>query len=283
MTNIHEFSYTEQKLTTLPKRPDRSNKGTFGKVLCVCGSHGMAGAAYLAALGAYRSGSGLVEIFTPEENRVILGTLLPEAVLKIYDSSEPDTNLLESSIDNCSAVVVGCGLGRSHTALTLLKTVLRRSDRPTVIDADALNLISEQPALMKYTKGKIITPHPAEMSRLTGISIENILIDTKRAAYDMAKKYSLVCVLKDHNTVVSDGSDWIYVNKSGNSGMATGGAGDVLAGVIGALLAQKHLSLSPFDAATLGVYIHGLAGDRAAKALGEYSLMAKDIAENIRI
>ena len=283
MTDFYEFSYTEQKIAELPKRPERSNKGTFGRVLCVCGSYGMAGAAYLSALGAYRAGAGLVEIFTPEENRTILQTLLPEAVLKVYNTESPDTAQLESSIDSSSAVVIGCGLGKSRTALTLLKTVLIYSDKPTVIDADALNLLSEHPALMKYARSRIITPHPAEMSRLSGIPVEDILNNVKETAYDFAKKHSLVCVLKDHNTIVSDGSDKIYVNRSGNSGMATGGSGDVLAGIIGALLAQKHLALSDFDAATLGVYIHGLAGERAAKALGEYSVMARDIAENVRI
>ena len=283
MTNLFEFSYNEQKLSELPKRPERSNKGTFGRVLCVCGSYGMAGAAYLSALGAYRAGAGLVEIFTPEENRTILQTLLPEAVLKIYDADSPDTELLRSAIESSSSVVVGCGLGKSKSSLSLLKTVLRYSDKPTVLDADALNLLSEHPALMKYTEGKIITPHPAEMSRLTGIPTDEILKDTKNTAHAFAKKHSLVCVLKDHNTVVSDGSDNIYVNRSGNSGMATGGAGDVLAGIIGALLAQGHLELSTFEAATLGVYIHGLAGDRAAKAIGEYSVIAREIAENVRI
>lgn len=281
MTDFCEFSYTEGDLLALPARPARSNKYTFGKVLCVCGSYGMAGAAYLSALGAYRAGAGLVEIFAPDENRVILQTLIPEAVLKIYDSSSPDTDLLLDAMERCDAIVVGCGLGRSSTSLSLLKTVLKNSKVPTVIDADALNLIAEHPVLTKYLEGKIITPHMKEMSRLCKVDIDKILESPKQAAYDYAKAHGAICVLKDHNTIVSDGTERIYINKSGNSGMATGGSGDVLAGIIGALTAQSHLSLSKINAAALGVYIHGRAGDAAAEKHGEYGVMASDIANNI--
>ncbi|MBQ7384627.1 MAG: NAD(P)H-hydrate dehydratase [Clostridia bacterium] len=283
MNNISEFSYTEADLASLPPRPTRSNKGSFGRVLCVCGSYGMAGAAYLCALGAYRTGAGLVEIFVPEENRIILQTLLPEAVLTVYDKNTPDTDLLQERLTACDAAVVGSGLGKSKTSLTLLKAVLKNTKVPTVIDADALNLIAEHPFLLKYAKGHIVTPHAGEMSRLTGLSIDEILNNTKSVAHQFAESNSLICVLKDHNTVVSDGTDKIYLNRSGNSGMATGGSGDVLAGVIASLLAQRHLSLSPFEAAAFGVYIHGLAGDRTAKSLGEYAVMATDIANNIKI
>ena len=281
MTDFCEFSYTDSDLITLPARPERSNKYTFGKVLCVCGSYGMAGASYLSALGAYRSGAGLVEIFAPEENRIILQTLIPEAILKIYDQSSPDTDMLLDAMASCDAIVVGCGLGRSSTALAILRTVLKNSKVPTIIDADALNLIAEHPILTKYIDGKIITPHIKEMSRLCKLDVDNILEAPQETAYNYAKAHGAICVLKDHNTVVSDGGERLYVNKSGNSSMATGGSGDVLAGIIGALCAQSHLSLSKFNAAALGVYIHGRAGDAAAKKLGEYGVMASDIANNI--
>lgn len=281
MTDICEFSYTESDIRSLPARPERSNKYTFGKVLCVCGSYGMAGAAYLSALGAYRAGAGLVEIFTPEENRVILQTLIPEAVLRIYDQSSPDTDKLLDAMESCDSIVIGCGLGRSSASLSLLRTVLKSSKVPTVIDADALNLISEHPVLTKYLDGKIITPHIKEMSRLCNIEVDKILISPKEIAHSFAKAYGTICVLKDHNTVVSDGSERIYINKSGNSGMSTGGSGDVLAGIIGALLGERHLALSKFDAAALGVYIHGKAGDAAAEKHGECGVMARDIANNI--
>ncbi len=281
MSDFCEFSYTDSDLLALPARPERSNKYTFGKVLCVCGSYGMAGAAYLSALGAYRSGAGLVEIFAPEENRVILQTLIPEAVLKLYDQSSPDTDMLLDSMERCDAIVIGCGLGRCGASLSLLRTVLKNSKVPTVIDADALNLISGHPVLTKYIEGKIITPHIKEMSRLCGLDVDKILGSPKETAYAYAKAHGAICVLKDRQTVISDGTERIYINKSGNSGMATGGSGDVLAGVIGALSAQKHLSLSKFDAAALAVYIHGRAGDEAAKKRGEYGIMASDIANSI--
>lgn len=281
MKYIEDFSYFLGDKLTLPKRPERSNKGDFGRVLCVCGSYGMAGASYLAALGAYRAGTGLVEIFAPEENRIILQTLIPEALITVYDEKSPYESKLLSSLERCDSVVIGCGLGRTSRALDILKIVLRNSTVPTVVDADALNLISEHPALYKYLTGKIITPHMKEFSRLSGLSVEYILENTAATAQRFAADNSLICVLKDHRTVVSDGSEKVYINQAGNSGMATGGSGDVLAGIIGALLAQRHLSLSSFDAAALGVYIHSQAGDRAAKARGEYSMMARDIAENI--
>ncbi len=277
-----DASYVKNLIDTLPARPEESHKGTFGRVLCICGSFGMAGAAYLSALAAYRTGAGLVEIFTPEENRVIIQTLIPEAIVTTYDADNFDDRVLTASIDKCDAILIGCGLGTSHTSLEILKVALRYKDVPTVIDADALNLLSEHKFLFKYAANSIITPHLKEMSRLTDMSVEQIGNDTLSAAREFSSKHALCCVLKSHNTVVNDKGEHAYVNTAGNSGMATGGSGDVLAGVIASLLAQKHLSLSCFDAATLGVYLHADAGDRAAEALGKSTVMARDIANNIR-
>ena len=282
MTKLFDTSYVKNLIDTLPSRPDDSHKGTFGRVLCVCGSFGMAGAAYLSALAAYRTGAGLVEIFTPEENRVIIQTLIPEAIVTTYDADNFDDRELTASIYKCDAMLVGCGLGTSHTSLEILKTALRYANVPTVIDADALNLISEHKFLLKYAANSIITPHHKEMSRLTDMTVDEIQKDTASIAREFSGKHGLCCVLKSHNTVVNDKGERAYVNTTGNSGMATGGSGDVLAGVIASLLAQKHLSLSHFDAATLGVYLHADAGDRAAEALGKSAVMARDIANNIR-
>ncbi len=283
MNTFCKFSYTDAPLSLMPNRPERSNKGDFGRILCVCGSRGMAGAAYLSALGAYRSGAGLVEIFTVEENRVILQTLIPEAIIKTYEENTLDTDLLSISIEQCDAIVIGCGLGKSQSSLSLLKTVLKESKVPTVIDADALNIISEHKFLLKYTAGKIITPHMGEMSRLCEIPIDEILKFSKEIAFEFAKKHSLVCVLKDHNTIASDGSERIYVNNCGNCGMSTGGSGDVLAGVIASVAAQCKQEKNLLDIASLGVYIHALAGDTAAQKLGIHSVMARDIANEIKI
>ena len=272
------YSYTTDALKNLPPRKDDSSKGDYGRLLCICGSEGMCGAAYLAAKAAYRMGAGLVRIFTPRENLIPLQTLLPEAIVSVYDSPSPDRGALLDALEWADAIVIGCGLGRSAASRQILSAALRYSDKPTVIDADGLNLISANPALKKYLSGKIITPHILEMSRLCGLSVEEINADRERTAYEFSRKYGGVCVLKSHKTCVSDGSERTYVNNSGNNGMATAGSGDVLAGIIGGILAQnKSGSLSLSDAAALGVYIHGLAGDIAAEKLGKYSLMASDI------
>ncbi|MBO7249671.1 MAG: NAD(P)H-hydrate dehydratase [Clostridia bacterium] len=263
-------------------RPEDSNKGSFGRILAICGSCGMAGAAYFSALASYRTGAGLVEIFTPEDNRCVLQTLIPEAIINTYDSECFDPYLLAGSIDKCDALLIGPELGMSRVSLEILKTVLRQTRVPTVIDADALNLLAEHKYLLKSAAGSIITPHLKEMSRLTGIPVEDIQKDTQRTSLEFAKKYSLTCVLKSHNTAVCDKGGDTYINALSNSALATAGSGDVLAGIITSLLAQKHLSLSNFEAGVLGVYLHSLAGERAASALGKSAVMATDVANNIR-
>ena len=280
MRDCDIFSYTAADLALMPRRPADSNKGTFGRVLCVCGSREMAGAAFLAAKAALRTGAGLAEILTPEENRVALQILLPEAIVTPYDSSTPDTAVIESALSRADTVVCGCGLGTSRGAQRVLSFVLRNVHVPLVLDADALNLISQSPALLKYARGAIITPHPGEMARLTGLSTDEINTDRETVCRDLARKHSLVCVLKGKDTVVSDGSR-AYINTSGNSGMATAGSGDVLAGIVGGVLAQnrRESKLSALEVAALAVYIHGLCGDAAAESLGEYSVIASDIIE----
>ena len=282
MSSIFDTSYAKNIIASLPERPEESHKGTFGRVLCICGSHGMAGAAYLSALAAYRTGAGLVEVFTPEENREVIQALLPEAIVTTYDPDDFDDRQLIASIEKCDSLLIGCGLGKSRASLEILKVALRYDGVPTVIDADALNLISEHKFLLKYAKGSIITPHLKEMSRLTDISVSEIEKDTEKAALEFSEKHSLVCVLKSHRTTVCDIGERTYLNSIGNSGMATGGSGDVLAGVIASLLAQNHLALSEFDAAVLGVYLHAEAGDRAAESLGKSAVLARDIANSIR-
>ena len=276
------YSFDKSSLSLMPPRPARSSKRDFGRLLCVCGSYGMAGAAVLCAKAAYRTGAGLVGIFTHESNRIILQTSLPEAIVSTY-SDEPDTNALLCSLEKADAVVVGCGLGITPASRKLLSTLLRAIDTektPLVLDADALNLISRNPSLSKYMKGAIITPHFAEAARLLGCEIEGLMLSPEKAASELASRFGAIAVMKDHETIVSDGGERAYRNNGGNSGMATGGSGDVLAGILGGLLSQNSKaspSLSPLEAVALGVYIHGLAGDAAAIKLGEYSLMSTDI------
>jgi NAD(P)H-hydrate epimerase len=276
------FSFDKSALRMMPARKQRSNKGDFGRVLCVCGSSGMSGAAYLCAKAAYRTGAGLVEIFTHECNRIILQSSLPEAIVTTY-TDDYDKNSLLCSLERADAIVVGCGLGVTPLSRSILSDILHAlegKEIPLVIDADAINLLARSRSLLKYVKGAVLTPHFMEASRLLDRPIGELLPHTASVAHEIAKRYGAICVMKDHETAVSDGGDRIYINKSGNSGMATGGSGDVLAGILGGLLSQNSKatpSLSPLEAVALGVYIHGLAGDAAAIKLGEYSLMASDI------
>lgn len=273
------LTYTEQELGKMPRRAPDSHKGSFGRVLCVCGSVGMCGAAYFAAKAAYRTGAGLVRILTVRENLSVLQTMLPEAIVTAYDADTPAREIIEDAVAWADVLVIGCGLSTSSGARKVLATVLRmRGEKPTVLDADALNLISRNRALLKYVKGAILTPHMGEMSRLCDRSIEELLQDPAAAAFDFASRYQAVCLLKGHRTVVSDGGERLYRNESGNSGMATGGSGDVLAGIIGGILAQaRRDELDAFEVAALGALIHGTCGDLAAEQKSEYSVIASDL------
>ena len=278
MKEITHLDHTNFKIPSMPKRKQDSHKGDFGRLLCVCGSAGMAGAAYLCAKAAYRSGAGLVEILTVEDNRTILQVLLPEAIVTTYDSASVNLKAIISAVSRADAIVAGCGLGKSEASQRILECVLRHKNAPTLLDADALNIISERDELLPLIKGAIITPHLMEMSRLTKKTVAEIAANVPTGADSFAKENGVICVLKCHETAVSEGNGKAYINMFGNSGMATGGSGDVLAGIIGGILAQnKHGKLSFFDAAVLGVYLHSKAGDAGAEKLGEYSLMASDI------
>ena len=273
-----------------PRLPDRANKGDMGRLLVVCGSYdacgsSMCGAAYFSASAAYLTGAGIVEIFTPRENYTALATLVPEAVFSLYgydEDSEAVCKRLSEAISRSDAVVIGCGLGKHQTSRTLVKRTLSEIDRPLLIDADGLNIISEDEALwtlldQKQRKQVLITPHPGEMSRLCGKSIQQILSDTSDTAKDFAKKYGTVCLLKDHRTAISDG-EIVILNQSGNAGMASAGMGDLLAGIIGALMARED---DVFECAKAGAYLHGLAGDLAAEKIGEYSVTASAVLSEI--
>jgi NAD(P)H-hydrate epimerase len=219
MSAYTTFSFDTFPKELLPSRKERSCKGNFGRVLCVCGSVGMAGAAYLCAKACYRTGAGLVEIFTPEENRAALQISLPEAIITAY-TEENATELLLSSLKKADCIVAGCGLSVTALSRTILSTLLHNVDTyktPLILDADALNLISKNPSFLKHIKGSIITPHALEFSRLSGVSVQDVLISPESFAFDYAQKNALICVLKDHNTVISDGSKRLYINNTGNS------------------------------------------------------------------
>lgn len=273
---MNNFSYSyEDIIRLLPERDENSNKGSCGRVLIIGGSTCMAGAPYFSAKAAYRTGCGLVEIFTHEDNRVILQTLIPEAVLSVWNE-KIDLEKLEASIKKADVIAIGMGLSTSDDALKILKFTFQKRDCPIVIDADALNLLAKNKEFLKeINPNAIITPHPLEMSRISGVDVKEITANISEFAQNFANENGLICVLKDHNTAVAKpNSDSIYINQSGNSGMSTGGSGDVLDGIIAGLLAQ---GCEPYIAATLGVYIHGLAGDVASQIHSQYSLMASDI------
>ncbi len=268
--------------SSLPTRPEDSHKGTFGKLLLVCGSRDMAGAAYFAAKSAYRMGAGLCRILTVRENLPILATLLPEALLTGYDADAPDPDTVAAAEEWADALVIGCGIGTSLPVQRILSFLLRTTKKPTVLDADALNLLSAHPSLFSHAKGAILTPHAMEMARLVDKDVSEITSDPTRIAHDFAKRHGVICVLKGHRSVITDGGDTVYRNETGNSGMATGGSGDVLAGMIGGLLAGAlHEGADPLTLSRLAVHLHGLCGEAASMRLTEYSVMASDLIDEI--
>lgn len=274
------FIYTETDLRKVAGRRAYSNKGSYGKVLLIAGSRGMSGAAYFSALSAYRSGCGLVRILTPECNREIIQNCLPEAMVTSYDSSQDAVGKLRELFFWADVIGIGPGIGTGAVSEAIMNCVLKESVLPLVIDADGLNLLAKQPSLLDQVKGPVIvTPHVGEMMRLTGKDKTEITENLLECTREYAKQNHVICVLKDARTVVSDGGR-IYLNTSGNHGMAVGGSGDVLMGVICGLLAQ---GMRPFDAASEGVFIHGLAGDLARKQSSAYGMIAGDIANQIGV
>lgn len=273
-------SLDEEELSLLPKRADHSNKGTYGKLLVVAGSAGMAGAAYFCAKAAYRAGCGLVRILTAGENRDILSGLLPEAVFSFYGDSFDEKRLIED-LKWADAVVAGPGIGTSPLAGEILHRILQNAAVPMVLDADALNLLSKEPEVLQRPHTEIIvTPHLGEMARLTGDTVSLIQTRIMETAQEFARQYEVICVLKDFHTITAVPYGCNYINLSGNHGMATAGSGDVLSGIIGSYLAQGK---NAAEAAYTGVYVHGLAGDAARKRCGGAALMATDIIEGLEI
>lgn len=277
-----------QKIEAIPKlepRASDAHKGDFGKVCIIAGSMGMSGAAALAGRSALRSGSGLVRVATPKSIVPIVATVEPSftTIPLPEDSkgqiSDKAINIILEAINENDAIAFGPGVGTSRELRSIIETLLEQENLKLVIDADGLNnlaAITNWPDKLKANL--IITPHPGEMKRLwSGLFRESMPSDRQELAVKMAAKTRSIVVLKGAGTVVAN-SEKIYVNTTGNPGMATAGSGDVLTGVITALLGQR---LDCFDAAVLGVYIHGLAGDIAAEKLGQVGMITTDIIENL--
>lgn len=261
----------------MPTREQNSNKGSFGKVLCCCGSDNYIGAAYLSAFSALKVGAGLVALATVSQVINSVSASLPEAV---YLTRAEGVD----KINNFSVVLIGCGLGSTNDSKIFLEQVLNKihSDIPIIIDADGLNLLSEfsaeQLKNLKKLKKIIITPHPLEAARLLGKSLDSVLSNLEDSAKALCSKFNCVTVLKTHRTIICDTDFSIYTNNYGCSALAKAGTGDVLAGIISGLIAQ---GVCIFDASKLGVYLHSVTGEILAEELTEYSVMASDIPKNL--
>jgi ADP-dependent NAD(P)H-hydrate dehydratase len=275
-----------EKLPRLPERARDGHKGTYGTVLAFAGGRGSAGAAALVGGSALRSGAGLVRILCPDEVQPTVASFEP-SYMTYPVAADPDglaslddsRRILERFLPNASALAMGPGMGQSADLRELVRWVVRSVEIPTVLDADALNnLVGQTDALASLRRPVVLTPHPAEFARLTGRSTAEIQADRETHALALAAEARhLIVVLKGAGTIVTDGKR-LYVNTTGNPGMATGGSGDALTGVISALIAQQ---MEPFDAACLGVYAHGLAGDIARDQNGEVGMIAGDIVDSL--
>lgn len=264
----------------LAPRPAESNKGMFGRVLVVAGSRGMSGAAVLCASAALRGGAGLVRLAVPAGilsvvaagNPCYMTAPLPEDDQgRLSDRARAEMLELVKAND---VVAVGPGLGRGPGVTALVLAVLAHAEVPVVLDADGLNALEGQTDHLRQCRAPVIlTPHPGELARLTGTDSATVQAQRQERAVRFAAEHGVVLVLKGQGTLVTDGQR-LYQNTTGNPGMATGGTGDVLTGLIAALVGQR---LEPFAAAQLGVHIHGLAGDLARDELGEISLIASDL------
>ncbi len=265
----------ELVLSLLPDRDPWGHKGNFGKLLLLCGSRGYTGAAFFAAMGALRSGAGLVFLGVPESIYGIEAVKLNEPVIfplpdaggRLSADAVPE---ILTRLPQMDAVLVGPGLGQSEGTLAVVRVVLEKAECPVVVDADGINVLSAHRDLLRGRKlPTILTPHDGEFARLGGVIGE----DRMAAAAALAEELGCVVLLKGHETCITDGTDG-YLNPTGNPGMAVGGSGDVLAGVITALLGA---GLPPLEAAACGAWLHGAAGDRCAAELGQYGMLPTDM------
>ena len=265
----------ELVLSLLPDRNPWGHKGNFGKLLLLCGSRGYTGAAFFAAMGALRAGAGLVFLGVPESIYGIEAVKLNEPVIfplpdaggRLSADAVPE---ILTRLPQMDAVLVGPGLGQSEGTLAVVRAVLEKAECPVVVDADGINVLSAHRDLLRGRKSPtILTPHDGEFARLGGVMGE----DRMAAAAALAEELGCVVLLKGHETCITDGTDG-YINPTGNPGMAVGGSGDVLAGVITALLGA---GLPPLEAAACGAWLHGAAGDRCAAELGQYGMLPTDM------
>ena len=265
----------EKVLSLLPDRDPWGHKGTFGKILLLCGSRGFTGAAYLAAMGTLRTGAGLVFLGVPESIYAIEAVKLNEPV--VFPLPDRDGKLSREAIPDIltrlpkmDAVLIGCGLGQSQDTQAVMRAVLQNAVCPAVVDADGINVLSAHKDILRgRAYPTILTPHDGEFVRLGGTLSENRMASAAALARDLG----CIVLLKGHRTCITDGNTG-YRNITGNPGMAVGGSGDVLAGMIVSLLGQ---GIAPMEAAACGAWLHGAAGDLCAKELGQYAMLPTDM------
>ena len=270
----------------LPPRPIHSHKGTYGRVYVVAASTGMTGAAALTSTGALRVGAGLVTLGAPESLNPILEVKLTEAMTVPLPETaegslalEAKSHIIETVDRTKSVLAIGPGLSQHPETVALVHSLICESNAPIVIDADGVNALSKSKEILSSLSPQtVLTPHPGEMARLIGGTVEALERDRIGIAQRFAETHNVTLVLKGAPTVVARGDGEVWINSTGNAGMATGGMGDILTGLIAGLIAQK---VSPFDAAVLGVYLHGLAGDIVAESIGMHGLMAGDVLNSV--
>lgn len=273
------YAYDQSDMDKIPKRYNNSHKGTYGKVAVIAGSKNMSGAAFLCGKAAYSVGAGLVKIYTHESNRTIVQSQLPEAVMMTYEEYGGALACVEDVLSWATVIVVGPGLGVDTTSERMLYELMMRAEVPVVLDADALNILSNNIELLESISVPVVmTPHMKEMSRLIDKTPSEIMDNRFEIAREFAKKTGVTLVLKDAKSVVTDGGEQSYINLAGNNGMSTGGSGDVLSGIIAGMIAG---GLSLAEAAKMGTFVHCMAGDKAAEEKGKYAMLASDILNHI--
>lgn len=263
----------------LPVRAPDGNKGTFGKVLIIAGSKNMSGASYISSLAAMRCGAGMVKLITPEENREIMQRELPEALLSTWSCAEEAMQEIDEGLKWADAAAAGPGMGRNPEVGQIVRHLLEAAQLPLVLDADALNCLSGDTEILKEYRGSLtITPHIVEMSRLIGLPPAEIKKDPLRMAREFSLAYGINTVLKDARTCISDRYGNVYINITGNNGMATAGSGDALTGILASFLAMGVREDLAGAAAAL---VHGMAGDLAAEETGPSFLIATDLVQKL--
>jgi NAD(P)H-hydrate epimerase len=279
----YETQFTDSSILSKKReRSPESHKGTHGRLLNIAGSERYIGAALLSAKAAVKSGAGLVTLAAPERVITAIAAAVPEAVFVKTDHGDR-IKLFTQELKTADAIAIGCGMGNTPETRKITEFVVKNASCPVILDADGINSISDNINVLNehdklHKSSLILTPHPGEFSRLTGLSVAEIQANRLDTAQIFAKESGAVVVLKGMNTVIASPTGEVLVNPTGNAGLAKAGTGDVLTGIIGGLCAQ---GIEPFQAAALGVYLHGLAADVLAKSMPLSKITASDIIENI--